>query len=72
MNSEIQGKTEKSNINEDKEQTQPTALVSPKAGTATSSPDDSTASPTIINVMLGMKKQAYEGTTIKAIANPKG
>jgi hypothetical protein len=35
---EAQGKTVKDNINQDKEQTQSTGLVSPKAGTATSSP----------------------------------
>ncbi len=35
---ETQGKTEIDNINQDKEQTQPTNLQSPKAGTATSSP----------------------------------
>jgi hypothetical protein len=35
---ETQGKTEKDNLNQDKEQTQSTELVSPKAGTATSSP----------------------------------
>jgi hypothetical protein len=35
---ETQGKTEKENINQDKQQTQSTGLVSPKAGTATSSP----------------------------------
>jgi hypothetical protein len=35
---ETQGKTEKSNINQDKQQTQPTESVSLKAGTATSSP----------------------------------
>jgi hypothetical protein len=38
MEQETQGKTEKDNINQDKQQTQPTELVSPKAGTATSSP----------------------------------
>jgi hypothetical protein len=35
---ETQGKTENSIINQDIKQTQPTGLVSPKAGTATSSP----------------------------------
>jgi hypothetical protein len=72
---ETQGKTEKDNINPNKKQTQPTELVSPKAGTATSFPDDLTSSPsiltsspTIINVILWMKKQAYEETTIKATA----
>jgi hypothetical protein len=35
---ETQGKTEKDNINQGKQQTQSTGLVSPKAGTATSSP----------------------------------
>jgi hypothetical protein len=63
---ETQGKTKDDNINQDKEQTQSTELESPKAGTATSSPDYSTASPTIINVMLWMKKQAFADTTIKA------
>ena len=68
MTTETQGKTEKDNIIQGKQQTQSTELVSPKAGTATSSPDDLTASPTIINVMLWMKKQPYEDTTIKATA----
>jgi hypothetical protein len=47
MTTETQGKTEKSIINQDREQTQPTGLVSPKAGlvspkagTATSSPKE--------------------------------
>jgi len=35
---ETQGKTEEGIINQNKEQTQPTNLQSPKAGTATSSP----------------------------------
>jgi hypothetical protein len=35
---ETQGKTKINIINQDKEQTQPTELESPKAGTATSSP----------------------------------
>jgi hypothetical protein len=68
MTQETQGKTEKDIINQHKKETQPTELESPKAGTATSSPDDLTASPTIINVMLWMRKQAYEDTTIKATA----
>jgi hypothetical protein len=37
---ETQGKTEKDNINQDKKQTQSIELVSPKAGTATSSPTE--------------------------------
>ncbi len=41
---ETQGKTEIDNINQDKEQTQPTNLQSPKAGTATSSPHIQTTS----------------------------
>ena len=40
MTTETQGKTEKDNINQDKQQTQPKELVSPKAGTATSSPKE--------------------------------
>jgi hypothetical protein len=39
-----------------------------QTGTATSSPDIRTPSPTIINVMLWMKRNAYEDTTIKATA----
>jgi len=42
---ETQGKTEKDNINQNKEQTQSTGLVSPKAGTATSSPLEKATSP---------------------------
>jgi integrase len=38
-----------------------------QTGTASSSPDIRTPSPTIINVMLWMKKNAYEDTTIKQI-----
>jgi integrase len=38
-----------------------------QTGTASSSPDILTPSPTIINVMLWMRKNAYEGTTIKQI-----
>jgi hypothetical protein len=38
MTQETQGKTEKDIINQHMEQTQPTELESPKAGTATSSP----------------------------------
>jgi hypothetical protein len=41
-------------------QTKPTELLNPEAGTATSSPDDLTSSPTILSVMLWMKKEAYE------------
>lgn len=37
---ETQGKTEKETIKQDTEQTQQTELVSPKAGTATSSPTE--------------------------------
>jgi hypothetical protein len=42
-------------------------LLCPKAGTATSSPTDKTASQSIniVNVMLWMKKNAYEESTIK-------
>jgi hypothetical protein len=76
MEQETQGKTNIDNINQDKEQIQSIELESPKAGTATSSPDDLTpspsilaSSPTIINVILWMKKQAYEETTIKATVN---
>jgi len=39
-----------------------------QTGTATSSPDVLTPSPAIINVMLWMKKEAYEDSTIKATA----
>jgi integrase len=39
-----------------------------QTGTASSSPAITTASPTIINVMMWMKKNAYEDTTIKATA----
>jgi hypothetical protein len=39
-----------------------------QTGTATSSPDVLTTSPTILNVMFWMKKEAYENTTIKATA----
>jgi hypothetical protein len=39
-----------------------------QTGTATSSPDTKTTSPAIINVMLWMKKNAYEKSTIKATA----
>ena len=37
---ETQGKTEENIINQDKKQTQPIELVSPKAGTTTSSPKE--------------------------------
>jgi hypothetical protein len=37
-----------------------------QTGTASSSPDILTPSPTIINVMLWMRKNAYEDITIKA------
>jgi hypothetical protein len=40
MTSEIQGKAEESNINQDRKQTESIGLVSPKAGTATSSPKE--------------------------------
>ena len=43
----------------------PKELLSPKSGTATSSPAIQTASPTIINVMLWMKKEAYKDSTIE-------
>ncbi len=36
-----------------------------RSGTASSSPHENTASPNIINVMLWMKKEAYEDSTIK-------
>jgi hypothetical protein len=39
-----------------------------QTGTATSSPDVLTTSPTILNVMLWMKKEAYADSTIKATA----
>ena len=39
-----------------------------QTGTATSSPTDLAPFPTIINVMLWMKKEAYEESTIKATA----
>jgi len=39
-----------------------------QTGTATSSPTVTTASPTIINVMLWMRKEAYENSMIKATA----
>jgi hypothetical protein len=38
MSAQIQGKTEKNIINQDRTQTRSTELESPKAGTATSSP----------------------------------
>jgi hypothetical protein len=37
---ETQGKTEENIINQDNKQTQSTGLLSPKAGTATSSPTE--------------------------------
>jgi hypothetical protein len=45
-------------------------LLCPKAGTATSSPIKTTASRIInvVNVMLWIKKNAYEETTIKETA----
>ena len=39
-----------------------------QTGTATSSPYENTASPNIINVMLWMKKEAYEETTMEYTA----
>jgi hypothetical protein len=50
------------------EKTNQKKLLCPKAGTATSSPDVLTTSPTILNVMLWMKKEAYADSTIKATA----
>ena len=46
-------------------------LLCPKAGTATSSPAIKTSSQSnmnIVNVMLWMKKNAYEDSTIKKVA----
>jgi len=46
-------------------------LLCPKAGTATSSPVDWTTSPTdmnIVNVMLWMKRNTYQETTIATVA----
>jgi hypothetical protein len=45
MTPETQGKMDKDNINQDKNQTQSIQLESPKAGTATSSPDDLASPP---------------------------
>jgi hypothetical protein len=58
----------KTTTEEQKKTETTTELLCPKAGTATSSPDDLTPSPAIINVMLWMKKEAYEDSTIKATA----
>lgn len=52
------------------QKTTPEKLLCPKAGTATSSPTDKTASQSnmnIVNVMLWMKRNAYEDPTIKTI-----
>jgi len=54
---------------------QPKKLLCPKAGTATSSPTDNTESQTdmnIVNVMLWMKRNAYEDSTIKKVAKLLG
>ena len=51
---ETQGIDEKDNINQNKEQTRIIELESPKAGTATSSPVDNTASPLDMNVVNTM------------------
>ena len=51
---------------------EPKKLLCPKAGTATSSPAIRTSSPSnlnIVNVMLWMKRNAYEETTIKATSH---
>ena len=53
------------------EKTKPKKLLCPKAGTATSSPAIKTSSQSnmnIVNVMLWMKKNAYEDSTIKKVA----
>jgi hypothetical protein len=71
---ETQGKTEIDNINQDKEQTQPTNLQSPKAGTATSSPVNLASSPTnkVFATRGHMKKQGFAETTIKAMIKSLG
>jgi hypothetical protein len=46
-------------------------LLSPKTGTATSSPVDNTTSQSdmkIVNTMLWMKKNAYKETTIRKVS----
>ena len=58
------------NLKEEK-QTDSKKLLCPKAGTATSSPTDQTASQSnmnIVNVILWMKRNAYEDSTIKKVA----
>jgi hypothetical protein len=50
---------------------EPEKLLCPKAGTATSSPIDKTASPTdmnIVNTMLWMKRSAHQECTITKVA----
>lgn len=66
---ETQGKTEKDIINQDKEQTQPTDLQSPKAGTATSSPKLEHRPPNdkVFATLWFMKKEAYAESTIVAV-----
>jgi hypothetical protein len=69
---ETQGKTKDRITNQDIKQTQPTGLESPKAGTSTSSPVDNTtyqSDMNIVNTMLWMKKNAYEETTVRKVAN---
>jgi hypothetical protein len=68
MTTETQGKTEKDIINQDKKQTQSTELVSPKTGTATSSPIEKTTSP-IFQCCWEMKKQGYARPLSRQLVN---
>jgi len=63
--SEAQRKTRKPHISQQTQtQNKNNNLLRPKSGTASSSPENETPSPAVINVMLWMKRNAYSDTTI--------